>query len=429
MNFQEILTQFSATAWQIFLPLFIITAIIVTIKLFKDVISATTVKEEFSIKQAIGPLAISLGSMVGTGAVIGVLGAVNKLPGNVQPEAIAIWALIGLIIMVPLIYAEVITSKVMRMVPGEYISEIIGKHFAKIYIISLLMLYIFGFDGLQYSGISSAASVFVDVQFGINLSPMQQFLFIVTPVFIAVSALILTKKHDLFINSVGTLILTAVIAYIGLLLVFIISTGDYAGIYGQQLLAEMTNTSAMVSGLPIGLLLGLQRIIQTSEVGLGSLSMAANEADTTARGAASAAIIPVVVTVIIAIFGTTYIASYTAYSTDAVVGTITLADLTNTIIAQLGMFGCYVFLLFIILSGITTLIGSFYYAETLINKSDNVNIALYMLITFIAGTLAIFGFSIIFDMIDLLMFVVVGVNLIAITKFVFKDYRQYLIEK
>ncbi len=425
MTIQSLVSIISNTVWKIFLPFFVLFAIMISFKMIYNVVKLTTKKETFSIKEVLGPLAISLGSMVGTGAVIGVLGAINKLPNGVQVEAIAMWSLIGLLIMVPLIYAEVITSKVMKMVPGEYIGKIFNQHFAKLYIISLFTLYIFGFDGLQYSGIASSISVLLDVNFGIQLTSMQQFIIVVIPVFLIVAAILLTKKHDLFINSVGGLILTAVISYILLLIAFIISTGDYTQIFASNLLEEMTNKTAMVSGLPIGLLLGLQRIIQTSEVGLGSIAMAASEADSKPRVGALAAIIPVFITVSIAILGTSYITSYTAYSMDLVPGTIVLSDLAYTIINQVGMIGLYIFVIFMILSGLTTLIGSFYYAETLINKGSNKNIAAYLIVTLFAGTLAIFGFSLVFDIIDFLMFLVVGINVCAILKFMFIDYKEY----
>ncbi len=425
MSLQGIISFISTTAWKYFLPIFVILAIIIAIKLFIDVVKSTTEVEKFALKDVLGPLAISLGSMVGTGAVIGVLGAINKLPNGVQVEAIAMWSLIGLTIMLPLIYAEVITSKVMKMVPSEYIASIFSKNFGKFYIVALFSLYIFGFDGLQYSGIASAVSVFFDVELGTSLTHIQEFLLVVIPVFAIVAAILLTKKHDVFINSVGGLILTAVIAYVVLLIVFVISTGDYIGTFGSNLATEMSNRTAMVSGLPIGLLLGLQRIIQTSEVGLGSIAMAASESDSKPRVGALAAIIPVFVTVTIAILGTSYITSYTAYSMDLMPGSIELIDLVNTIINQVGMIGLYIFVIFMILSGLTTLIGSFYYAETLLNKSANTNIGVYLVVTFIAGTLAIFGFSLVFDIIDLLMFAVVGINIAAIFKFVFVDYKKY----
>ncbi len=429
MKIEEIISMISTTAWKWFLPIFVVAAIIIAIKVFVDVIKSTTEKEKFAIKDVLGPLAISLGSMVGTGAVIGVLGAINKLPNGVQVEAIAMWSLIGLVIMLPLIYAEVITAKIMKMVPSEYISKIFTKHFGLLYVAMLFALYIFGFDGLQYSGIASSISVFFDLEFGIDLNSIHEFLLVVIPVFAIVAGILLTKKHEVFISSVGGLILSAVIAYVLLLVVFIFSTNDYISVFGNNLLDEMGNRSAMVSGLPIGLLLGLQRIIQTSEVGLGSIAMAASESDSKPRVGALAAIIPVFVTVAIAIMGTSYITSYTAYSLNLIPGQIELIDLVNTIISQVGMIGLYIFVIFMILSGLTTLIGSFYYAETLLNKSQNTNITIYLIVTFIAGTLAIFGFSIIFDIIDLLMFVVVGINVAAIFKFVFIDFKKYRINK
>lgn len=425
MNLQQLVSNTSSLAWKVFLPIFIILTLIITYRLVKTVLKATTVKEQFKFTDTLGPLAISLGSMVGTGAVIGVLGAINRLPNGVAPEAIALWSVIGLIIMLPLIYAEVITSKVMKLVPNDYIATILGPNFSKIYIISFFLLYIFGFDGLQYSGIASAIGVVSIRQFGITLTAAQLFIYTALPVFIIVSAIILTKKHNVFIKSLGAIIVAAVLSYVLLLLVFTATTSSYLPIYLSNLGAELTNKTAIVSGLPIGLLLGLQRIIQTSELGIGSISMAASEADTKPRFAASAALIPVVITVVISIIGTSYITSYAMSVSNLTVGNIELVDLLNVVDLKLGTIGVYVFIIFMILSGLSTLIGSFYYCEKIINKGSNINIAAFMIVTFFASALAIFGFSLIFDLIDLLMFLVVSINLVAITKFMFVDYKNY----
>ncbi len=426
-NFESLLGYISNLAWTYFLPILLVLTIFIAIRLITKVLKYTTIKENYKFSQILGPTAISLGSMVGTGAVIGVLGAINRLSQGVEIEAIALWSVVGLIITLPLIYSEVITSKVMHLVPSQYIGHILGKSFSKLYIISFFLLYIFGFDGLQYSGIASAANILSTKLLDTTLTSNQEFLFVVIPVFLIVAAILLTKRHRVFMTSVGSLILTAVVSYILLLIIFVISTGDYITIYGSNLISEMTNKSSMVLGLPIGLLLGLQRIIQTSELGIGSIAMAASEAETKPRFAATAALMPVIITVIISIIGTSYITSYCTYINNLTIGSITLYDLSNTIQAQTGVIGLYIFLIFMALSGLTTLIGSYYYAETVVNKSSNMNIAAYLVVTFLAGTLAIYGFSIIFDLIDLLMFVVVGINLLAITKFMSKDYRNYKI--
>lgn len=152
MNLQQLVSNTSNLEWKVFLPVFIILTLIITYSLVKTVLRATTFKEQFKFTD-------TLGSMVGTGAIIGVLGAINRLPNGVASEAIALWSVIGLIIIHPLIYAEVITSNVMKLVPNDYIATILGTNFSKIYIISFFLLYIFGFDGLQYSGIASAIGV------------------------------------------------------------------------------------------------------------------------------------------------------------------------------------------------------------------------------------------------------------------------------
>ena len=80
---------------------------------------AATKPAKLQLKNVIGPASISLGAMIGTGAIIGVLGALSKLSssGEKNIEAMAIWALIGACIMVPVSYAETLNSKIMNKTP------------------------------------------------------------------------------------------------------------------------------------------------------------------------------------------------------------------------------------------------------------------------------------------------------------------------
>ena len=68
---------------------------------------------------------------------------------------LAIWALIGSLIMVPVSYAETLIAKVMKQTPKEYIGNLLTPGLAMIYAVGFCALHIFGFGGFQFSGIDS----------------------------------------------------------------------------------------------------------------------------------------------------------------------------------------------------------------------------------------------------------------------------------
>ena len=125
---EHIITIVSDTIWPIFLPFILVVGAITSIRTIFIVQKQATKPSTLKLKNAIGPAAISLGAMIGTGAVVGVMGALSKLyaAGQHNIEALAIWALIGALIMVPVSYSETLNSKIMGKTPKEYISYLIS---------------------------------------------------------------------------------------------------------------------------------------------------------------------------------------------------------------------------------------------------------------------------------------------------------------
>ena len=78
-------------------------------------------------------------------------------------------------------------------------------------------------------------------------------------------------------------------------------------------------------GVPLGFILGMQKVIQTAETGLGALAMAAQESDSKSREAAMISLIPTAVTIFVSIVVTSYIASY-----GVEVGTLALLNTDGT---------------------------------------------------------------------------------------------------
>lgn len=429
---EEIILSISELLWSIFLPLVVVTSIVISVLFFKKVLNKITKKESLKANQIIGPVAISLGAMVGTGAIIGVLGSIASVAngGQYYIEAVVGWALIGAIILLPFTYMETITAKVTNMPPKKYIAKYLSPWVASVYAVLFCLMYILGFGGFQFSGINSTITILSSAFISIQLTQMQRYIYIVIPLLILVSIIVLTKKHKVFISAMSILIGVAVAMYLLLVVYFIAKTNSYLPIFFENVGKGMMNPITSAIGVPLGMIVSFQRIIQTAEPGLGALGMSSLESDSHPRPAATVSVCTSLITIFIAIFITSYIVSYG--------NSLGLFDFANsdslsllnsmfmTIYEVAGIVGVVIISLFTLLSGITTLLGSYYFLSKLFTISENMQIAIYIILLLVAGTLAIFGGNIIFEAVDLFLFFVAGINIIAVSKFVWVKKKQYV---
>ncbi len=422
----------SGIIWPMFLPFLFAMALYIGYMMIFKVQYEITEKQKISVKNMIGPVSISLGAMIGTGAIIGVLGSLANLyiSDQIHIEALAFWAVIGGCILVPLSYAETIVAKVMESPPQKYLEVLVGKGAGKFYAIAFITLYIFGFGGFQFSGIDTAITIISEKYFDIQLVEMERYIFIIIPLIAIVAGIILSKKHHIFINAMTYMISTAVILYFIFFFSFVFKTADYIPIFISNMWKGATNPVNAIIGIPTGLILGLQRVIQTSETGLGALGMASLESASKPREAAFITLIPTIITIFVAVVITTYITSYGInygiFTIDATVDSVNrLASFFNTATVVTGNFGLYTLILFTILSGLTTLLGSYFFLDTLVDISENKQILIYFFLIVTAGTLAVFGFDIIFEVVDLLLCIIIGLNVIGLLNFVRKHYKKY----
>lgn len=427
---EHIIALLSNSIWSIFLPLLVITAVIIFYFYSTKVIKETTKPSKIKVADIIGPASISMGAMIGTGAIIGVLGSISSmyLSGQMYVEAIAGWAVLGALCLIPVTFFETLTCKITAMTPKMYISKFLNPTFGLIYAYCFIILYVFGFGGFQVSGINSGITIMVEHFTGGQLSEVSRYIIIVVPLLVITSAIVLTKKHEVFISAMAYMIGTAVILYLIYVVVFTFRTADYIPTYIDRLLIGMKNPVTAGIGLPIGLMAAFQRIIQTSEPGLGALGMASLDSNSEPRAAGIIALIPAISTVFLAIFVTSYITSY-GYQSGIIDlsgdSLVLLEGFIKTAYAVAGTFGVVVVLIFTILSGITSLLGSYYFLNILLDFSENTNIAIYISLIFLAGTIAIFGGNLIFEAVDLLLFVVTAINVLALLMFGYKYYKEY----
>lgn len=425
----------SDAIWPFFLPFMLLLGLYLSIKFIFKIQPETSKKSNLKLKNVIGPASISLGAMVGTGAIIGVLGSLSKLYGNgqIHIEAMAVWGIIGSLIMVPVSYCETVISKLVNMTPKKYITAFIGPKAGIVYCISFAVLYILGFGGFQFSGIDSVVTIITSRSSGIVLTQFQRYIFIVIPMIATLAVIVLSRKHSIFINSMTYMIFSAVVLYFIFFGLFIARTTSYMPIFLNNMMEGLTQPVSMLIGVPTGFILGMQRIMQTAEPGIGAMAMAAVESDSEPREAGQIALIPTILTVLVAIVVTSYITSYgmwNGYFTFPAGGVARLGGYFITAEKVTGLFGLIVLCVFTLLSAMTTLLGSYFYLGQLFNSSETRNIGIYLGIITVAGTLAVFGFNIIFDIVDLLLFVVASLNMLALGSFVrtrWTDYR--IIEK
>lgn len=437
LQLEHAITAISEAVWPVFIPFMLIVGATMAIRTIFIIQKQATSASKLDIKNVIGPASISLGAMIGTGAIIGVLGALSKLSANGQPfiESMAIWALIGSAVMLPVSYSETLNSKIMKKTPKEYIGSLLHPSLGKLYAVAFVALAVFGFGGFQFSGIDSVAATILTDKFGIELSLVQRYLFIVVPVILVVAALVLSKKHELFMNAMTYMIGTAVIGYFVFFTIFVFKTADYIPTFFSRMIQGLQNPVGAMFGVPLGLILGMQKVLQTAETGLGALAMAAQEADTEPREAAMISLLPTAVTVFVSIVVTSYIASYGVHSqtlmlvdeNGAAASTVQrLAGYFATAEHVVGIFGLIVLSAFTVLSALTTILGSYYYMTKLFKQNPiNTNIAIYLALVVLAGTLAVFGANVVFEAVDLLLFVLCGINVTALAVFTFKHWEEF----
>ena len=309
----EVTASISNFVWPLFLPFLVLSSLFIAYITITRLRTTVPSAERISFKKMMGPASISLGAKIGTGAIIGVLGSLNKLSNAGQGfiEGIVLWGILGASVLIPLTYSETFISRRLNQSPVEYIKNNVSRHAAWIYSISLVVLYIFGFGGFQFNGIDTVTNIVVSKTTGETLTEMQRYLFVIIPIIIVASGIILTKKHALFINSLSGMIGLAVISYFVFFFIFLGLTTDHIPVFLNRAWAGFSNPLTMAIGAPIGLIFGLQRIIQTSEAGLGTSPLAAAEGkDMSPHNAAMTQVIPTAITVAVSLLITSYITSY-----------------------------------------------------------------------------------------------------------------------
>lgn len=432
LEIEELLRIISNIAWPVFIPFLILVGIYVSVQVIFNIRHLTTERSKLNFKYIIPQTSVTLGAMVGTGTIIGFLGALSKLSisGQIYVEAVAIWALIGSIVLIPISYCETLIAKIVNLSPREYIGKFISKNAGEMYVLSLIFLYVFAIGGVQFTGIDAIMITALDKVSNIELSPIQRYIYIVIPIIGIVSIVIFNKREKIFIKSMIGMILVAIAFYFVFFGLFTLKTAHYIPTFIERMIVGFKNPTSILFGIPLGLIFGMQRVIQIAEPGLGTLAMAASKSEASPRVAGFISLTLTMTLVVVSIIVTSYIASYgmnegtISLSTK---GVYKLVSYFETVISVTGNFGFMILFIFIVLSGMTTLLGGYFLLNNILDNSKYKNNIIYIILVFMGSVLAIFKFDMIFNILDLLLLISIGLNISALAMFAEFEWSKYKI--
>lgn len=430
----EIINSASGYIWNIFLPLIIVIGMFViyqTIQSLNSISEKDKTKWEFSKMKS--SISISLSSKIGTGAIIGVLTAMWKTSNNgAGGESIVLWVIIGMFLLVPITYSEVLFTQISKKTPRNFIEYHINRKAGAIYAVCLVTLYSFGFVGFQLTGIQSVIKIFCKQNFNYEFTQSGLLFYIVLPIIIAVSIIVITKNHRLFINSLASMISVVILLYGIFFIIFLFSTMEFVPQYISLIWQDFIKFKSASIGLPIGLIIGFQRIIQISETGLGTSALASSDAENSPRREALIQMISTVITTFIAVIITSYVFMYGRYNLTNIQlsenGFERISGYLTSAVSVTGHLGQGIIITFFIISGLTTVLGSFHFLNKSMHISENKRIVFYITLITLSGLLSISNFDVIFDAADLLMFIVSFLNIMAMFIFVIKNINSFKIK-
>ncbi|MGX4601050.1 hypothetical protein [Faecalimicrobium sp. JNUCC 81] len=430
---EQFTTIISNVVWPIFIPFLLLVGIYISSQVILNIRSLTTKKSCVNLKYIVPQASVALGAMMGTGTIIGFIGALSNLAisGQIYVEAVAIWALLGSFVLIPISYCETLIAKIVGMEPKEYIKSFVCKGAAKVYIVALILLYVFAIGGVQFSGIEAIMITTLDKVFSIELSELQRYLYIVIPLIGIITIIVLKNRQDIFIKCMIGMILVAVTIYFIFFGLFAAKTSSYIPVFIERVIIGFKNPVSMILGIPLGLIFGMQRVIQIAEPGLGTLALASMKSDSNPRVAGTISLILTTTLVVVSIVVTSYIASYgldKGIITFSEVGVYRLVSYFETVISVTGSFGFAILFIFIILSGMTTLLGAYILLNNLIEKETVKKNTLYIALLVVSGALSVFKFDILFNLLNILLFIATSINITALAMFTEFEWSKYKIK-
>jgi len=427
----NLITKLTEYAWVIYLPLLLFLGSYVNYMVFRNKNTwDLTPPAPLSLKRIQSSLSISLGSKVGTGAIIGVLAAMwqNSDGGTSSGLGIIFWIFIAMFVLVPITYSEVFLTQLCKLTPRDFINKNLNMKAGTIYGLGLIILYCFGFVGFQLTGIQTVVRFVSHEYFGFEFSASTALLYIIIPILTVTAIIVLLRSYQFFVNILSFTIFFIILLYILFFVYFVFITSDFIPIYAYKVFDSALDLKSASTGILAGLIIAAQRIIQISETSLGTSALSSSDRQNTPKQESLIQTMATLLSIGIAVIITTYIYAYGLETFDQV-------SLANNTFDQLigflftvynvsGYTGLFIIVCFFVLSGFTTILGSFHFLNSTLNLKVQQRIYIYLTLIFISGFLSILHFDLIFEITSLLMFIVGLINVFAVTIFVYKKKHR-----
>ena len=426
----DLIYQINDYSWSIYLPVLLVLGTYVNFMVLKNRNKwDNTNSVPLTFAKVKGSLSISLGSKIGTGAIIGVLAAMwqGSNQGSSSGLGIIVWTLLSMLVLVPISYSEVFLTQITKLTPRQFINKKLNPKLGTIYGLGLVMLYCFGFVGFQLTGIQTVIRFVSNQYFQIQFSTTTTLAFIIVPILVITAIIILSRNHQFFINILSFVIFFVIVSYILFFLAFLFLTADFIPVYFDQIINSVTDLQSASTGILVGLIIASQRIIQISETSLGTSALASFNSKNTPRQESLIQTLATLISIGLAVIITSYIYAYGLETFD----NITIADNTfdrligflSTIYSVTGYAGLFIIVCFFILSGFSTILGSFHFLDSTLNLSEWNRIYIYLILIFISGTLSVFDFNLVFEATNILMFIVGLINIFALSVAIYKKNK------
>ena len=421
-----LIIKINELCWSLYLPSLILIGTYVNLFVFKSRNKhPRVVCDALTFKTIRSSLSISLASKVGTGAIIGVLAAMwqNSNQGASSGLGLIFWILLSMLILVPITYSEVFLTQSCKLTPRNFIDKYLNKRLGTIYGLSLITLYCFGFVGFQLTGIQTVVRFVSKEYLNYQFTTPTALMAIIIPILLLTALIVALRRHDFFINILSSVIFFVIVFYIIFFIFFLLLTSQFIPIYLVKIMDSVLDIQSASTGILLGLIIASQRIIQISETSLGTSALSSSDSQNTPQQESFIQTMATLLSIGIAVVITSYIYSYGLESFDEVILANNTFDrligFLLTIYKVTGYLGLVVIVLFFILSGFTTILGSFHFLNSTLKIKERHRIYTYLILIFTSGILSVFHFDVVFEITNLLMFIVGSINIISLASFIF----------
>ena len=405
--------------WSIATTLLIISGFYFSVKLkfihfnFKKMFKSLRSSKDKKGISAFESLSVSLGGCIGVGSLAGIALAIFK--GGVGT---IFWILISCLIIAP---NSVVENSLAVMYhektdngyiggPAYYIKKGLGfKKIAFLYAVIVSIAYLFGFLTIQSNTIAKSITTFYNIPS------------LLIGIIIGIFSFIIIKKGIKGIANFSKIFVPFMgIVYLLVALFIIFKNINLIPNILSNIIQEAFNITSLKYGILSSIIIGIERGIFASEVGVGTSAIASGSSNLEKPiNQGLVGVIGVYFTTFVICLSTALIILTSNYSSDSYTVVNGIEITLNSLIYHLGSFGNIILYFCLIAFSFSTIISGYYYVETNLKYifgilSDNFLLFLKIFNSFLLVIATIVRPDFIWNICDLLVAILIIINVISL---------------